>query len=280
MTRVGLDIGGTRVKAATFEDGADLADSRVGVSEVYARPDRDTLLAAIGEALRRAGIDEVSGTIGLCCPGLLNHDRTAVEKAVNVPGLVGTPLAELVGGEVAVAGDAHATAYGWWAQHRPRGRVLCLAIGTGVGAAVLDEGEAVTSCGGTPGHFGQLDVGPCDPEQAVMIGPDGGENTLEAFLGVAALRERFGSKGMLRGLVEPGPHRTALVRAVRIGHAMFRPDTVLLAGGLGLRLAPIVDELRAAIDEGLTSVARPDWELVCGDDDFHAARGAALLAQC
>jgi hypothetical protein len=39
-----------------------------------------------------------------------------------------------------------------------------------------------------------------------------------------------------------------------------------------------VPALRVKVEDRLTSLARPGWTLSAGDDDFHAARGAALLA--
>jgi hypothetical protein len=47
---------------------------------------------------------------------------------------------------------------------------------------------------------------------------------------------------------------------------------------VGTRLRHLLPTIRAKVEHQLTSVARPDWTLACGEDDFHAARGAALLA--
>jgi hypothetical protein len=40
----------------------------------------------------------------------------------------------------------------------------------------------------------------------------------------------------------------------------------------------LVGALRDAVSVQLTSVARADWTLSCGDSDFHAATGAARIA--
>ena len=70
----------------------------------------------------------------------------------------------------------------------------------------------------------------------------------------------------------------ALVRAVRIAHALYRPKHVCLAGGIGIRLGRLVPALKAAVAHQLTYIARPDWTLAVGDSDFHAARGVAKLS--
>jgi hypothetical protein len=69
-----------------------------------------------------------------------------------------------------------------------------------------------------------------------------------------------------------------LVRTIRIAHALFRPHHVVLAGGVGTRLGRLVDELRSAVNQDLTRIARPEWTLSVGESDFHNAAGAARAA--
>src|SRR5262249_14171590 len=137
--------------------------------------------------------------VGLCVPGILNAERTAVERSVNVPALVGVSLARLganaVGGSAtrrgALVSDAHAAALHARSPQRPAGRLLCLPLTTGVGASVLDDGEALHVSGHSPGHIGQMDVSINDHPP---IGPDSGRGSLEAYIGLPALRERYGGR--------------------------------------------------------------------------------------
>jgi hypothetical protein len=91
---------------------------------------------------------------------------------------------------------------------------------------------------------------------------------LEAYVGAAAGVdwERVGGGD---------PAVRALVRAIRIGHAIYRPMHVALAGGVGIRLGRLLVEMRAAVEKDLTRVARAGWTLFVGENDFHAACGAA-----
>ena len=36
------------------------------------------------------------------------------------------------------------------------------------------------------------------------------------------------------------------MRAIRVAHAVYRPDAIVLLGGVGIRLARVVEELKAA----------------------------------
>ncbi len=285
MIILGIDIGGTSVKTALLRDGALLRTSR---SDAYAMPGRDELRRAIGQAGSAALGNENISAVGVCCPGLLDRQRGMITLSVNVPGLVGVRMEELLGealgaeripGPPAIVSDANATALDLYDSRKLSGRLLCLCIGTGVGAAVIDgqaraEGglRLLRVAGESAGHLGQIDVSLMGD---APIGPDGGRGSLEAYLGAAALRARYGDENPTERLAVDDPPMRALVRAIRIAHAIYRPDHVALAGGIGIRLGRLVDGLQRRINTDLTSVARKEWTLSCGDSDDHAAIGAA-----
>jgi hypothetical protein len=77
------------------------------------------------------------------------------------------------------------------------------------------------------------------------------------------------------------PPMLALALAIRIAHAIYRPDHICLCGGIGIRLKHLIPKLKKTVESQLTSLARPGWNLTTGDDIFHAARsgedGAARI---
>jgi predicted NBD/HSP70 family sugar kinase len=280
MNSLGIDIGGTSIKAAALRDEQVLWTRR---GTAYERPEREGLT----DALREIVVGDPGrrfDAVGVCVPGLLDRARRMVSHSANVPGLVGTPLDEMLraalGREFPPASlltDASAAAADLYASRRLTGRLLLLVVGTGVGAAVRDESGALHVDGESPGHFGQLDVSLDDNPP---LGPDGGAGGLEAYIGAPALRARYGDDffAKLPSLPATSAPLRALTRAIRIGHAVYRPHHVALAGGIGNALAPLLPVLRASIERGLTNIARPGWTLGCGEHDFHGAIGAARLA--
>ncbi|MEL6497132.1 MAG: ROK family protein [Planctomycetota bacterium] len=272
---LGIDIGGTAVKVAVRDDRG----WRVGTSDRYSRPDRSSLQSAIRDAVGRAGVDGTASAVGLCLPGIPSEDDSRIATAVNVPGLEGWPFDELVRdaigapAEIHRTNDAAAATVDWVESHGVSGRVAGIAIGTGVGLSVLDESGPVAWTDGGAGHLGQIDVTVGDPASA-PLGPDGGRGGLEAYVGQHAVRA---AGGVEKAFAVGSPALEALSRAIRIVHAMIRPDTVVLLGGIGVRLS-CAESLEEAVRAQLTCVARPGWTLACGDDDYHAARGAARLA--
>lgn len=272
---LGIDIGGTGVKVARESGGV----WSLGTSDRYQRPTKERLLQALRQACQRAAIDaNTISRVGLCVPGIPAPDASRIEIAVNVPGLVGWPFKDLVrealGAEpqrITRLIDADAAANDWHERHTSPGRSLALVLGTGVGMCVLDDGSPLRITDGGSGHIGQIDVS-LAPD--APIGPDAGRGGLEAYLGAPAIL----AHGSIEDAFAPGSTATrALARAIRIAHAIYRPDRIVLLGGIGIRIRPIAP-LDTAIREHLTSIAKPGWQLLQGDDDHHAARGAARLA--
>jgi len=278
---IGIDIGGTSVKAAAVEGGKV---AWTGRSAPYRQPTRDGLAAAIRQALGGRSVGASGIEVGLCVPGLLADDRRTVTHSVNIPGLNGVDLHALVAAAgvqpdaVAVVTDAFATAYDLYVGQRLTGRLFMLAVGAGVGAAVLDEGgRSLLVDGDSPGHFGQLDV---SLEDEPVVGPDGGAGSLEGYLSAGALARRYGGDphATVDQIGPDDPPVRALARAIRIAHALYRPHHVCLAGGIGIRLGRLLPDLRRHVEQHLTNIARPGWTLSVGDSDFHAAQGAARYA--
>jgi predicted NBD/HSP70 family sugar kinase len=284
--RLGIDIGGTGVKVAMVDRGVVISEA---ASDSYARPDTETLVLAIGVACQRLGPGlPLAGLlgIGLSVPGMLDEGRGEVTASINVPGLVGISLCELLTRALGVVPpplqyftDAHAAVLDLLATDPCRlgGRVLAISLGTGVGMCVLDDGKALLVSGRSSGHLGQMDVSIHEPGREPPVGPDGGRGGLEAYIGLPALVRRLGCTPETLGskLCQDMVPLVALVRAIRIAHAVYRPQHVRLLGGIGIQLSSFLEFMREEISRDLTSLARPGWTLACGFTRFHAARGAA-----
>ncbi|MEL7483188.1 MAG: ROK family protein [Planctomycetota bacterium] len=272
---LGIDVGGTSVKVALFVDGR----WHVAASDPYAMPTRDELRQALRSAWERTGIDARPDGVGLCVPGIVAADGRSIERAINAPGLVGWDFDDLVHDAVGTAptsvtcvSDATAALVDWQAESGEQGRSVGIAIGTGVGLCVMDGDRVAEWTGSGAGHLGQVDVTVGDPESA-PVGPDGGRGGLEAYVGARAIEAAGGGA---RAFAPGAPGLIAMARAIRICHAIYWPDVVVLLGGVGIRLAE-VDALETLVRRDLTSVALADWKLAFGRDGFYAARGAARL---
>ena len=278
MRTLGIDVGGTSVKAALLREGRVAGLSR---SSPYNKPDTAQLADAVKQAVAELTLDSRVNAVGVCLPGLYDTSQRRITKSINVPGLVGPNLdefLELIGLPAVppkVVTDAHAATHDFWCGSREPGRLLGIALGTGVGACVLDDGKPLHVSGNSPGHFGQIDV---SLDSDAPIGPDGGRGGLEAYIGLPALRSAYGESWPER-LDAVSPPIRALVRAIRIAHAIYRPDHIALLGGVGLAVHPHAQAIETAVNDHLTRIAKRPWVLSTARSPFHAACGAARLTQ-
>jgi len=277
LITLGIDIGGSSVKSAAFQDDRLLSTAQ---SPPYNRPNTTQLIDSIRKSLPPNVKPE---RLGLCLPGLYDAQQRKITQSVNVPGLVGPTIDELISKALGTQPppmqnftDALAAAHDILLMKKLEGRVMVISLGTGIGAAVLDNGKPLHVDGPSPGHIGQVDV---TIEGHTAIGPDGGAGSLEGYMGAAALIKKYGDVATaLKSFRGFEPPLRALAKAIRIAHAIYRPQHVILAGGIGIRMAHLTEQMHALVSTHLSSIARPNWTLTCGDSDFHAARGAARLA--
>lgn len=282
---IGIDVGGSSIKAALMSSGVELATAK---SDRYDSPDTPTLVKAVAEAVSRLGPRaRLAERAGLCVPGVRSSDGLTVTESVNLPGMVGVQLASLVNKAVgnacaltAVTSDVHAAAVDIHARKPVSGRLLVIAMGTGVGACVLDDGVQVKLTGASSGHLGQIDVSLEIAGEETPVGRDGGRGSLEAYIGLPALEARYGKhlEHVAAVLDGTSPPLRALARAIRTAHAIYRPNRIVLAGGVGVLLNPKIAIIRAMVEKDLTRLARPEWMFSCAENVFHAAAGAARLA--
>ena len=281
MGSLGIDIGGSSVKVCLLEGGA----CSTARSNGYTNPTRKVLSEAIKEALALLG-EIPASTVGLCLPGKQSDDGESIEVSVNLPCLNGWVFDELLAsslGDVpenySVVSDVQAAGEDFMCAHKCVGRTAIIAIGTGVGLAVFDDGVAIGIGERGIGHLGMMDMGrlgACD-----LVAPDGSKNTLESYIGTRAMELRFPDvepkhlPDSIGTLSSNEPSMQALVRAIRMVHAIYVPDQVVLMGGVGIAIKPMNTELDSTIRDGLTSLAKTDWRLMFGDSAYHAARGAA-----
>lgn len=286
MACVGIDIGGSSVKAVRVEadqPGAFSADRSHAMASVRTAHDGASVESLI-EAIRAAGesVGLAAGdSVGACLPGLFDADSGRVHRCANLAFLEGASIREVL--ESALGSQPEtlmtdASAWGLGASRRSpvSGRLLVLAIGTGVGGALLDSGELVTLDGVTPGHIGMMDVSLSEHDRPVA--GDGTPGVLEAYIGGRALHMRFPAGALadaIAGMDADDVSIRALVRGLRICHAIYKPDTIRLVGGIGAMFGEKLALIDRLVRARLTSVAKAGWTLDTVDDPFLAALGVA-----
>lgn len=157
---IGVDIGGTAIKAAVVDLSGELTES-FHASSPRTVPILRDFVASIVKRVNRP----VRG-IGIGCRGIIDADSTRVKSS---PGalcfLEGQLLSEAIGaGDVPVCAenDARAALIGevLWGSARGKRNVVMLTLGTGVGGAVLADGIILRGASGAAGHLGHTTIDP------------------------------------------------------------------------------------------------------------------------
>ena len=246
--RVGIDLGGTQIKAAAFSpDGALLH------RETHPTRDGDRVggVPAWAEAIGRL-VAAWSGRfgapaerIGLAAPGLPAPDgRSILSMPLRMSGLEGFDWGAFLGRSdgVPIINDAHAALLGeaWQGAARGRAHAVLLTLGTGVGGAVLADGRLQRGAIGRAGHLGHISLDTHGPV-GILRTP----GAVEELVGECSLPARTGGRfHTTRALLEAAAGGeagaaavwAASIRALACAIAscinVLDPEVVILGGGI------------------------------------------------
>ena len=162
---IGLDLGGTNLRAAAVDREGRLMDR-------VSRPTgggegREAILAAMVEAIdtlrQRNGERGLAG-IGIAVPGFISAAEGVIRNSNNLASLEGFPVREELSRRLNTAvileNDANAAALGEWWQGAGRGvdNLVLLTLGTGVGGGIMVGGHLLQGADGMAAELGHITV--------------------------------------------------------------------------------------------------------------------------
>lgn len=249
--RIGVDLGGTKIEAAAFGDGRELARERLATP----RGDYEATVEAVVRVVRalEAGAGR-GGSVGVGMPGALSRQTGRVKNA-NSTWLNGRPLdrdlSDRLGRPVRVANDADCFALAEAVDGAGAGAgvVFGVILGTGVGGGIVVNGRLLGGPNGIAGEWGHNPL-PW-PTPAELPGPPcycGRQGCIETWLsgpGLAADHVRHtgstlegsaivaaaaaGDAAACRTLAR---YTDRLARGLASVINVLDPDVVVLGGGL------------------------------------------------
>lgn len=276
---IGVDVGATTMSAGLVTDEGQV----LSVTQVATRSSRQTdpvsaLLPLVRDLLaegRRHGLDPYALGVGL--PGLVDVERGMMVDGLNlVPEFAHVPLAERLeaatGLPALVDNDVNALALGEWMFGAARGvsSLGLLALGTGVGGAIILDGTLVRGAGGLAGEWGHVSL---DPDGAPCL--CGARGCLHTYVGGQSLagaarraatghpdsrlatlagdREALTARVVFEAAADGDPIAGEIVeRACRalgtvIGMIVnsLNPAMVLITGGVAASLVPLRERILA-----------------------------------
>jgi glucokinase len=249
---LGIDVGGGSAKIGLVSPSGEVLAQDVVASDqgVSAPVLIDRYLATADGLKKSAGVDALCG-IGIGLPGHIDFEL-GTTRLGNVPCLDEFLIVDYVrkrsGVRVFLENDATLAAL---AEHRfgvgqGSDRFLTVALGTGIGVGLIEDGKPVHTANGTMGDIGHVIVDPTGKHTCRQ----GCHGCLESVASALALQERYNAlrgKKSVDGLgplfesARDGDDDCAHIieeAAQHIGAAVvtwmhiFAPDRIALAGGM------------------------------------------------
>jgi glucokinase len=168
---IGIDIGGTSIKAAAFHNGRIEGgvvryptvgdDGKHRVFETI-----DAAVSGIQDMMASSDARRNCMAIGVGTPGLVDRRGYLAGDAVNIPGWSGVQIKDHLenrfGIPASVANDVNMTAYGEWRLGAGSGSdsVACISLGTGIGGGLIIDGTMIIGNSGMAGEIGHIVVEP------------------------------------------------------------------------------------------------------------------------
>ncbi|OBA70247.1 ROK family protein [Gordonia sp. 852002-10350_SCH5691597] len=270
---IGIDIGGTSVRASVVDERGRMLDTLRAATPGTALTLEHCLDRLVGELTSRWA----ARAVGLAVAGFLTPDRQVVRFAPHLPwreARVAEDMSARIGLPVVTEHDANAAAvaeFRFGAAARGHNS-LVLAIGTGIGAGLLIEGEIYRGSFGVAPELGHLTVvpdgRPCscgkrgcwerycsgtalvDTVVELLADGDWGRSQLAADVAAdpGSLTGRRVAGAAADGDAVAIAAFAAFAASLGQGLAMiadiFDPDLIVLAGGVGAASGLFLDEAR------------------------------------
>ena len=285
---IGVDLGGSAIKLGRFSEAGELLAELQVPTPQPALPGAVT--TAIVEAVQRLDPDRLADRVGVGHPGPSDVSGRVARIAINLPGWRDVPLADwlepLLERPVTLANDANCALIGehWLGAARDARDVVLLTLGTGVGGAVLLDGQLFTGHRGAAAEPGLIGIDPDGPSCN-----SGNRGSLESFCSRRGFdRLSTVDPSELCRRADAG-HAEALAvwqaygRLLGIGVSsllyLFTPELVLIGGGLSGASAHVLPAVWREVEQRVQAVSREGLTIRrCSLGNGAGRLGAARLA--
>ncbi|MGK7932789.1 MAG: ROK family protein [Microcystaceae cyanobacterium] len=161
---IGIDLGGTAIKFGRFLEQGDCQATLTLPTPQPATPEavKDTLILGI----KQLSLEQEVIAIGLGTPGPVDVSGRVARIAINLSGWQNVPLADWLekgtGFPVILGNDANCAGLGeaWTGAGKGYQNLILLTLGTGVGGAIILNGELFAGHQGAAGELGLITLNP------------------------------------------------------------------------------------------------------------------------
>src|SRR5664279_4776375 len=227
---IGVDLGGTRIKAGVVING-ELTDSISVNTQAENGPAQ--LLDVIAETVRK--LDRCPAAVGLAIPGGVNPEGLCW-RLPNVPGFEGinisAELTQRLGCRVVVENDATTAALAelYLGHGRSHPSFAMVTLGTGIGGGIVIDGHLRRGRHGFAGEIGHTPVNRSGAGWPCACGLQG---CVESYAGTRGLLRKYAELGGTADEIRP------ISEAARRGDGAARTTFAAMGDALGIGLAAL-----------------------------------------
>ncbi|MEJ2155718.1 MAG: ROK family protein [Desulfobacteraceae bacterium] len=164
---LGMDFGGTNLKAILFNSKGEIVDTYFRTSDVMQGPDQSidkmiNLVRAAAKASKEKNLHLKTIGLGVCSP--VNYAKGEIIQSSILPGWNNIPVATMISDEIGLPvhleNDTNAALLGeWWQGRGKHAKVIAgLSLGTGIGGGLIINGRVFQGGMGHGGEFGHIRV--------------------------------------------------------------------------------------------------------------------------
>ncbi len=285
---IGLDIGGTKLKALALEGPDRILHQTELPSHASESPDRvrQQLRQAVEEFTAKGDSPHV---IGIGCAGSVDARAGLVRNSPNFGHWRDVPLVEWVqqdfGVPASIDNDANCAVIAEWKMGNGQGceNLVLLTLGTGVGGGLVLNNRIFRGSTGTGGELGHFSIY-ANGEKCKC----GNTGCLERYCSGTAIRRNAGDISSKQVFAQPKDPRFAPVitkfltdfkiALVSLANT-FDPDKILLGGQVSLGVAEYMEEIQEWVRlHAFPSVGAHVCVEAAQFGNLSGSLGAALLA--
>ncbi len=164
---IGVDLGGTNLRAAAIDTSGQIIDKISGTTNLQAGRDAvlQDIVGNIDKLRARIGEAGLAG-VGIGVPGFIRIEEGVIAGSHNLPALNEVPVRDEIearlGMKVILENDANAAALGekWIGAGKDVDHLVLLTLGTGIGGGIIYQGRILHGFVGMAGEVGHMTVVP------------------------------------------------------------------------------------------------------------------------
>lgn len=202
---IGVDLGGTNLRAAVVEPSGKMLERLAATTDLSQGPERvvDDIVGCIDTLRDKYAAHRLSG-VGIGVPGFIRMAEGFIVGSNNLPVLNNYPIRDAIEKRletpVILENDANAAAMGekWIGAGRDVDDLVLLTLGTGIGGGIIYKGRVMHGAVGMAGELGHITVvpngNPCGCGNRGCLEKHASATAIESMANLMALGENVSAK--------------------------------------------------------------------------------------